>query len=116
MDRRETDVPVDLYRRYLQLSEQLADAGRSGDCDRVTQLLVARAELQNEISGCPDPGLGDVREIRQILAEVTRLDAGITEEMKQRRDALSREMQRAAGSAPVSLYRARSPVALDRRA
>ncbi len=109
-------MSVDLYRRYLSISQGIAEAHGGGDWDRMAELLAERGDLQDEISARTEPLRGDLLEIGEILAETARLEAGILEAMQLRRDTLSRRMQKMAATCSPSEYRAESPVALDRRA
>ncbi len=107
---------IDLYRRYLNITRQMAGTHCREDSQRVAQLLAERKDLQEKIGRSVESPKGHLVEIGEILAEVARLDAGIMEAMRVRRGGLRDQLQKTAGSSPVPPRRARLAVALDRRA
>lgn len=109
-------MSVDLYRRYLNITRQIAGIHGREDSERVAQLLAEREDLQEKIGRSVESPRGHLVEIGEILAEVARLDAGITEAMRVRRGGLRDQLQKTAGTSPVPPHRARLAVALDRRA
>ncbi len=109
-------MSIDLYRRYLNITRRMAEIHRREDGERVAQLLAERGDLQEEIGSSLVSPRGHLVEIGEILAEVARLDAGITERMQANRDVLRRELQRTPGASPVSPHSSRLAMALDRRA